>query len=235
MQRGRCGHRGARPALWRGSPGSAPLTPICPGRSSAKAAPSPTRSPSHRAVTVHPHHQHVLSRGFTQVPWSRPWGAVPLCPAPTPGGHAKAVTQLPEEGRVVLPAGQVPPGTTQIQNHRGGSAPTRPAKPRMTFLLPGVRQAGEQMGQARAGHTRPSMEASIRLQDHPGHSCKAPAQMLLAGVPQCGMMVGGRAPSQPTYGGLGPGPASSTQAQTPWEHPGGRAPAPATSRQSGPS
>lgn len=156
-------------------------------------------------------------------------------PAPTPGGHAKAVTQLPEEGRVMLPAGQVPPGTTQIQNHQGGSAPTRPAKPRMTFLLPGAPRVGKQMGQAVLGscpgsgpttHARPWKQAS---------GFKAPPQMLLSGVPQCSVVVGGRAPSQPTLGGPGPGPASSTQARTPREHPGGRAPAPVTSRQSGPS
>lgn len=51
------------PAPWRGSPGSAPLTPTCPGWSSAKVAPSPTRSPSYRAVTVQLHRQHILSRG----------------------------------------------------------------------------------------------------------------------------------------------------------------------------
>ena len=51
------------PAPWRGSPGSAPLTPTCPGWSSAKVAPSPTRSPSYRAVIVQLHRQHILSRG----------------------------------------------------------------------------------------------------------------------------------------------------------------------------
>lgn len=122
-----------------------------------------------------------------------------MCPAPSLGGHAKAVTQLPEEGRVVLPAGQVPPGTTQIQNHGGGSAPTRPAKPRMTFLLLGPLRAGEQTGQAVLGscpgsgpttHACPRKQAS-GCRTTRGHPFKAPPQMLLAGAPQCGVMVGG--------------------------------------------
>lgn len=122
-----------------------------------------------------------------------------MCPAPSLGGHAKAVTQLPEEGRVVLPAGQVPPGTTQIQNHGGGSAPTRPAKPKMTFLLLGPLRAGEQTGQAVLGscpgsgpttHACPRKQAS-GCRTTRGHPFKAPPQMLLAGAPQCGVMVGG--------------------------------------------
>lgn len=122
-----------------------------------------------------------------------------MCPAPSLGGHAKAVTQLPEEGRVVLPVGQVPPGTTQIQNHGGGSAPTRPAKPRMTFLLLGPLWAGEQTGQAVLGscpgsgpttHACPRKQAS-GCRTTRGHPFKAPPQMLLAGAPQCSVMVGG--------------------------------------------
>lgn len=124
---------------------------------------------------------------------------MPLCPAPSLGGHAKAVMQLPEEGRVVLPAGQVPPGTTQIQNDWGGSAPTRPAKPRMTFPLLGPLWAGEQTGQAVLGscpgsgpttHACPQKQAS-GCRTTWGHPFKAPPQTLLAEVPQCGVMVGG--------------------------------------------
>lgn len=96
-------------------------------------------------------------------------------PAPTPGGHAKAVTQLPEEGRVMLPAGQVPPGTTQIQNHQGDSAPTRPAKPRMTFLLPGALRVGEPLGAAQArGRPHTPVRGSKRQASKPRPRCSCP-------------------------------------------------------------
>lgn len=234
MHREWCRHRGARPTLWRESPGSAPLTPICPGQSSAKAAPSPTRSPSYRAVTVQPHQQHVLSRGFTQVPWSRPQpktrGCSTLAPSPHPGRPCQGGHPAPRgrAGHVTSWAGATrnhpdpePPG--RLSSHQACQAEDDLPAPGGTA---GRRALGSCPGSGPTTHARPWKQAS---------GFKAPPQMLLSRVPQCSVVVGGRAPSQPTPGGPGPGPASSTQARTPREHPGGRAPAPATSRQSGPS
>lgn len=176
MHREWCRHRGARPTLWRGSPGSAPLTPICPGQSSAKAAPSPTRSPSYRAVTVQPHQQHVLSRAFTQVPWSRlrprTRGCSALAPSPHSGRPCQGGHPAPRgrAGHVTSWAGATrnhpdpePPG--RLSSHQacqaeddlpapGGTAGRRADGPGRPWELP-------RLG---ADHTHPSVEASVRLQ-----------------------------------------------------------------------
>lgn len=73
---------------------------------------------------------HVLSRGLrhtvpvshgvtAEAGLSQDLRGSTLLPSPHPReAQGGGVTPLPEEGRVVLPAGQVPPGTTQIQNHQ---------------------------------------------------------------------------------------------------------------------
>lgn len=215
---------GARPTLWRGSPGSAPLTPICPGQSSARR---PFSHPFHSfqgAVTVPASSATRLSRAFTQVPWSRlrprTRGASALAPSPhseeamprrSPSSRGRA-------GHVTSWAGAT--GTTQIQNHQGGSAPTRPAKPDLP--APGASLVGEQMGQAVLG----SCPGSGADHTHPRpwkQRGAEPSSLLLSwGLIWLVMEAAGTKPAHPWQ--AGPRTCILNSGPTPREHPGGRVP-----------